>query len=68
MTNEETGSIQKASTTILEDLLTADDCDVDLQNKQGDTPLHIAVRQKWQDEPNLRFHLGDSLLLLTVKS
>ena len=48
-----------ASTNVLESLLEHESCDVDLRNRlHGDTPLHIAVRQKWEEHEGLRLHLG----------
>ncbi|WRT65313.1 uncharacterized protein IL334_002256 [Kwoniella shivajii] len=52
-----------ASTSILEPLLEHETCDVDLRNRlQGDTPLHIAVRNKWEDHEGLRLFLVGHLL------
>ncbi|RXK41852.1 hypothetical protein M231_00851 [Tremella mesenterica] len=56
-------AIMKASTGVLELLLDHEKCDVDLKNRlQGETPLHIAVRNKWEDQPGLRLYLVVSLL------
>ena len=53
--------IIQASTSVLEHILCHDTCDVDLRNRlNGDTPLHLAVRQRWEDMHGLRLHLGDS--------
>lgn len=47
------------STDILEHLLDHDSCNPDVRNRLGgDTPLHIAVRQKWEDQPGMRLYLG----------
>ena len=44
---------------MLEDILCHETCDVDLRNRlNGDTPLHIAVRQRWEDSEGLRLFLG----------
>ncbi|GFZ43009.1 hypothetical protein JCM24511_00727 [Saitozyma sp. JCM 24511] len=52
-----------ASTSVLEPILCHDSCDVDLRTRlQGDTPLHIAVRQRWEESPGLRLYLVESLL------
>jgi len=54
-------SIQNASTNVLDHLLSHDTCDVDPRNRLGgDTPLHIAIRQKWEDHEGLRVYLGMS--------
>jgi hypothetical protein len=56
-------SIINASTTILDPLLCHDTCDVDLRNRlNGDTPLHIAVRQRWEEFEGLRLFLVENLL------
>lgn len=48
------------STDILEHLLDHDSCDPDVRNRLGgDTPLHIAVRQKWEGQPGMRLYLGE---------
>ena len=53
-------SIIHASTSTLDPILCHDSCDVDVRNRQnGDTPLHIAVRQKWEDNEGLRLFLGE---------
>jgi hypothetical protein len=58
-------SIQNASTSVLEHLLDHDTCDVDPKNRlNGDTPLHLAIRGKWEDHEGLRVYLGESSLLL----
>nr|KIR47963.1 hypothetical protein I312_02477 [Cryptococcus bacillisporus CA1280] len=52
-----------ASTNVLEPILCHDTCDVDLKNRlQGDTPLHIAVRNRWDQYEGLRLWLVRSLL------
>lgn len=52
-------SIIHASTSCLEPLLEHESCDVDLRNRlNGDTPLHIAVRTRWEEYDGLRLHLG----------
>jgi hypothetical protein len=54
-------SIQNASTSVLEHLLDHESCDVDPRNRLGgDTPLHLAVRGKWEDHEGLRVYLGES--------
>ncbi|ORY26072.1 ankyrin repeat-containing domain protein [Naematelia encephala] len=56
-------AIIHGSTSVLEHILCHETCDVDLRNRlQGDTPLHIAVRQRWEDAPGLRLFLVQSLL------
>ncbi|KAK1920895.1 hypothetical protein DB88DRAFT_501416 [Papiliotrema laurentii] len=56
-------AIQYASTSVLEDILCHETCDVDLRNRlNGDTPLHIAVRQRWEDSEGLRLFLVENLL------
>ncbi|WVN84871.1 uncharacterized protein L203_100007 [Cryptococcus depauperatus CBS 7841] len=56
-------AIQHASTNVLETILCHETCDVDLRNRlQGDTPLHIAVRNKWEESPGLRLYLVKNLL------
>ncbi|ORX36233.1 ankyrin repeat-containing domain protein [Kockovaella imperatae] len=56
-------AIIHASTSTLEPILCHDSCDVDIRNRQnGDTPLHIAVRQRWEDSEGLRLYLVQSLL------
>ena len=53
-------SITNASTDVLETILCHDTCDVDLRNRlQGDTPLHIAVRERWEGSEGLRLYLGE---------
>ena len=48
-----------ASTTVLEMLLDHASCDVDLRNRlAGDTPLHLAVRERWEGQQGLRLFLG----------
>jgi hypothetical protein len=55
-----TRSITNASTDVLETILCHETCDVDLRNRlQGDTPLHIAVRQRWEESEGLRLYLGE---------
>jgi hypothetical protein len=57
--------IQNASTSVLEHLLDHDTCDVDPKNRlNGDTPLHLAIRGKWEDHEGLRVYLGKSDLAL----
>jgi len=52
-------SIMNGSTDVLEHILNHDSCDPDIRNRlAGDTPLHIAVRQKWEDHPGMRLYLG----------
>ncbi|KAK4688773.1 L-lactate dehydrogenase (cytochrome), partial [Tremellales sp. Uapishka_1] len=51
-------AVINASTTVLDPILCHDTCDVDLKNRQGDTPLHIAVRQKFEQHDGLRLYLG----------
>lgn len=47
------------STSILDTILSHETCDVDPRNRlNGDTPLHIAVRNKWEEAPGLRMYLG----------
>ncbi|ODN76615.1 hypothetical protein L202_05264 [Cryptococcus amylolentus CBS 6039] len=56
-------AIQHGSSDILETLLDHDSCNVDIKNRlQGDTPLHIAVRNRFEDQPGLRLYLVGSLL------
>ncbi|KAL0252282.1 hypothetical protein I308_101671 [Cryptococcus tetragattii IND107] len=56
-------AIIHASTNVLEPILCHDTCDVDLKNRlQGDTPLHIAVRNRWDQYEGLRLWLVRSLL------
>ncbi|OWZ63153.1 hypothetical protein AYX14_06794 [Cryptococcus neoformans] len=56
-------AIIHASTNVLELILCHDTCDVDLKNRlQGDTPLHIAVRNRWDQYEGLRLWLVQSLL------
>lgn len=58
--------ITNASTGILEPLLEAEGCDVDLQNRlEGDTPLHIAVRNRWEEQDGLQLFLGMLALIST---
>lgn len=55
--------IQNASTSVLEHLLDHDTCDVDPRNRlNGDTPLHLAIKGKWEDHEGLRVYLGMSHL------
>ena len=65
-------SVTNASTSVLEPLLEAEGCDVDLQNRlEGDTPLHIAVRNRWEDQDGLQLFLGEwyeSAKLMAVES
>jgi hypothetical protein len=57
------------STDILEHLLDHDSCDPDVRNRLGgDTPLHIAVRQKWEDQPGMRLYLGELAARLAVRA
>lgn len=47
------------STDVLEHILAHDSCNPDIRNRlAGDTPLHIAVRNKWEDHPGMRLYLG----------
>ncbi|KAK8861213.1 hypothetical protein IAR55_002032 [Kwoniella newhampshirensis] len=56
-------AIIHASTNVLETILCHETCDVDLRNRlQGDTPLHIAVRNGWEEHEGLRLYLVESLL------
>jgi len=56
-------AIIHASTNVLEPLLEHESCDVDIRNRLArDTPLHIAVRQRWEEYPGLRLHLVTTLL------
>lgn len=59
-------SILNASTSLLDPILCHETCDVDLRNRNGDTPLHIAVRNRWTEHPGLRLHLGSSYRLVTT--
>lgn len=44
---------------MLEHILDHESCDPDIRNRlDGDTPLHIAVRQRWDDQPGMRLYLG----------
>lgn len=52
--------IQNASTNVLETILCHDTCDVDIRNRNGDTPLHVAVRNRWEGHEGLRRYLGAS--------
>lgn len=61
--------IQNASTSVLEHLLDHDTCDVDPKNRlNGDTPLHLAIRGKWEDHEGLRVYLGKSDLSLITRN
>lgn len=52
-------SIIHASTSLIDPILCHDTCDVDIRNRHdGDTPLHIAVRQRWEEHTGLRLFLG----------
>lgn len=54
-------SVLNGSTDVLEHILDHDSCDPDIRNRlDGDTPLHIAVRQRWEDQPGMRLYLGRS--------
>ncbi|WVR04157.1 hypothetical protein IAU60_001156 [Kwoniella sp. DSM 27419] len=56
-------AIMNASTGILELLLEHEECDLDARNRlHGDTPLHIAVRNKWEEHEGMRLFLVGSLL------
>ncbi|WOO85139.1 Ankyrin repeat-containing protein [Vanrija pseudolonga] len=51
------------STDVLEHLLEHDSIHLDLRNRlQGDTPLHIAVRQRYEEHPAARLYIVGSLL------
>lgn len=51
------------STDVLEHILDHDSCNPDVRNRLGgDTPLHIAVRQTWKDQPGMRLYLGELLV------
>ncbi|WOO85140.1 Ankyrin repeat-containing protein [Vanrija pseudolonga] len=62
------------STDVLEHLLEHDSIHLDLRNRlQGDTPLHIAVRQRYEEHPAARLYIGrevgmDEQLTSTVGS
>lgn len=59
-------SVLNGSTDVLEHILDHDHCDPDIRNRlDGDTPLHIAVRQRWEDHPGMRLYLGASSLTAT---
>lgn len=52
-------SVIHGSTDVLEHLLEAESIHLDLRNRlQGDTPLHIAVRQRYEDHPAARLYIG----------
>ncbi|WVQ83418.1 hypothetical protein IAT38_005559 [Cryptococcus sp. DSM 104549] len=56
-------AISQGSTNVLETILCHETCDVDLRNRlQGDTPLHIAVRNKWEEHPGMRLFMVENLL------
>lgn len=55
-------AVQNASTNVLETILCHDTCDVDIRNRNGDTPLHIAVRNRWEEHEGLRLYLLENLL------
>ncbi|BEI84649.1 hypothetical protein CcaverHIS002_0500500 [Cutaneotrichosporon cavernicola] len=56
-------AVLHGSTDVLEHILDHDHCDPDIRNRlDGDTPLHIAVRQRWDDQPGMRLYLVGSLL------
>ncbi|WVQ94671.1 hypothetical protein IAU59_001751 [Kwoniella sp. CBS 9459] len=56
-------AITNASTSVLETILGHETCDVDLRNRlQGDTPLHIAVRNRWEEHEGMRLYLVGTLL------
>jgi hypothetical protein len=60
-----TTSVKNASTDVLEYILNHDDCDPDLRNRlDGDTPLHIAVRDKFADHPGARLYMGTEKMRL----
>ncbi|KAL1410308.1 hypothetical protein Q8F55_004314 [Vanrija albida] len=51
------------STDVLEHLLEHDSIHLDLRNRlQGDTPLHIAIRQRYEEHPAARLYIVGSLL------
>ncbi|TFK70068.1 ankyrin [Pluteus cervinus] len=52
-------AVQNGSMTVLEHILSHDECDVDPQNFLGDTPLHLAIRLK---EEEMRRFIVESLL------
>lgn len=52
--------IMNGSTDVLEHILDHESCNPDVRNRLGgDTPLHIAVRQRWEDQPGMRLYLGE---------
>lgn len=54
-------SAQHGSSTVLNHLLSHEDCDVDLVNRlEGATPLHVAI--KLEDDPQTRIHIIETLL------
>lgn len=54
-------SVMNGSTDVLEHILDHDSCNPDVRNRlNGDTPLHIAVRQRWEDHPGMRLYIGES--------
>ncbi|RSH87657.1 uncharacterized protein EHS24_000170 [Apiotrichum porosum] len=56
-------AVMNGSTDVLEHILAHDSCNPDIRNRlAGDTPLHIAVRNKWEDHPGMRLYLVGSLL------
>jgi hypothetical protein len=53
-------SVLHGSTDVLEHILDHESCDPDIRNRlDGDTALHIAVRQRWDDQPGMRLYLGE---------
>jgi len=53
-------AVKNGSTSVLEDILSHEECDVDPNNSlTGETPLHYAVKL---EDPELRRHITESLL------
>ncbi|KLT38565.1 ankyrin [Cutaneotrichosporon oleaginosum] len=51
------------STDVLEHIVDHDSCEPDIPNNlDGETPLHIAVRQRWEDQPGVRLYIVGTLL------
>ncbi len=58
----ETSRISQGSTQVLDHILCAEDCDVDVQNSNAldrDTPLHLAVKFEEDGRSGLRSWLGE---------